>query len=379
MLIGIDASRATSVAPTGTEIYSRELIRALLALDQRNQYRLYTRERAAESFFASRELRITNYELRNISFPRLWTHARLSYEMLTRAPDVLWVPAHVLPLIHPRRSFVTIHDLGHAHFPEAHPPLQRAYHNWAVWWSARRATRLFADSESTRDDLARFFRVPQEKITVVYPAYDAQLYRPIRDAAMIEKTRAKYRVGKDYILTIGTIQPRKNYARLVEAMKRLEISDLRLVIVGKRGWLSDEFFARVKISNLQSPISNLHSSISILDYVPASDLPALICGARVFAFPSLYEGFGLPILEAHACGTPVVCSMTSALPEAAGDAALFFDPLDVDAIAGAIQRAWTDDALRAKLIARGFENVKRFSWEVSARQILRAFEGTKDE
>jgi glycosyltransferase involved in cell wall biosynthesis len=372
MLIGIDASRATSAAPTGTEIYSRELIRALLALDQRNQYRLYTRERAAESFLASRELRITNYELRNIPFPRLWTHARLSYEMLTRAPDVLWVPAHVLPLIHPRRSFVTIHDLGQVHFPEAHPATQRAYHNWAVWWNARRATRLFADSESTRDDLARFFRVPQEKITVVYPAYDAQLYRPIRDAAMIEKTRAKYRVGKDYILTIGTIQPRKNYARLIEAFTKLSIDNCQLVIVGKRGWLSDEIFARVEKSNLQS-------LISILDYVPASDLPALICGARVFAFPSLYEGFGLPILEAHACGTPVVCSMTSALPEAAGDAALFFDPLDVDAIAGAIQRAWTDDALRAKLIARGFENVKRFSWEVSARQILRAFEGTKDE
>jgi glycosyltransferase involved in cell wall biosynthesis len=299
------------------------------------------------------------------------THIRLSLEILTRAPDVLWVPAHVLPLVHPRRSFVTIHDLGQVHFPHAHPPLQRAYHNVAVWWAARAASHLFADSESTRDDLSRFFRVPPEKISVVYPAYDTQLYRPIRDTAIIEQVKAKYRLSGDYVLTIGTLHPRKNYARLIEAFERLEIRDLRLVIVGKRGWLSEGIFRRAKISNLQS-------LISILNYVPATDLPALISGARVFAFPSLYEGFGLPILEAQACGTPVVCSMTSSLPEAAGDAVLFFDPLDVDAIAGALQRALTDDALRAKLITRGFENVKRFSWEVSARQVLQALT-TKDE
>jgi glycosyltransferase involved in cell wall biosynthesis len=372
MLVGIDASRATSAQPTGTEIYSRELIRALLALDQQNQYRLYTRERVAPDFFAARQLRIANYELRDMLFPRAWTHLRLSYEMLTRAPDVLWVPAHVLPLVHPRRSFVTIHDVGQAHFPDAHPPLQRAYHNWAVWWNTRCATRVFADSESTRDDLVRFFHVPPEKILVVYPAYDAQLYQPIRDPARVESVKARYRLSGDYVLTIGTIQPRKNYARLIEALGKLPVANCALVIVGKRGWLHKTIFESVAQLGLQT-------RVHFLDYVSAADLPALVSGARVFVFPSLHEGFGLPILEAQACGTPVVCAMTSSLPEAAGDAALFFDPLDVDAIAGALARALTDDALRAKLIARGFENVKRFSWEVSARQILRAFEGREDE
>jgi len=369
MLIGIDASRATSNAPTGTENYSRELIRALIALDCENRFRLYTRENVSRAFFigASLQSPISNLEIRSIPFPRLWTHARLSFEMLTRAPDALWVPAHVLPLIHPRHSFATIHDLGQVHFPEAHPPLQRAYHNWSVWWNTRAASHIFADSESTRADLARFFRVAPERISVVYPAYDAQLYQPIRDAAIIEKVKAKDRIDGNYILSIGTIHPRKNYARLVEAFARLETRDLRLIIVGKRGWLYNSIFGRVQSLNLKSPIS-------FLDYVPASDMPALISGARLLAFPSLYEGFGLPILEAHACGTPVVCSMTSSLPEAAGDAALFFDPLDVDAIAGAMQRALTDEALRAKLIARGFDNLKRFSWQVSARQVLRAFE-----
>lgn len=366
MIIGIDASRATGNTPTGTETYSRELIRALIALDRKNRFRLYTRENIARDFFGAAD----NSEIYAMPFPRVWTHARLSCEMLMHPPDVLWVPAHVLPLIHPRRSFVTVHDLGQVYFPGAHSPLQRAYHHWSVWWSARAASYILADSEATRDDLSRLFRVAPKKIRVVYPAYDKQLYQPIRDAAVIERIKAKYRIGEDYILTIGTIHPRKNYARLIEAFERLEIRDLRLVIVGKRGWLYNSIFAR-----MQSP--NLQSLMSFLDYVPASDLPALICGARVFVFPSLHEGFGLPVLEAQACGTPVACSMTSSLPEAAGDAALFFDPLDVDAIGSAVQRALTDDALRAKLIARGFDNIKRFSWEVSARQVLHVFENSQ--
>jgi glycosyltransferase involved in cell wall biosynthesis len=363
MLIGIDASRATSDVPTGTETYSRELIRALIAIDRKNRFRLYARETIARDFFGA----TSNFELRAIPFPRMWTHTRLSFEMLTRAPEMLWVPAHVVPLIHPRRSFVTIHDLGQVHFPKAHPPMQRAYHNWAVGWNTRAASHIFADSESTRDDLTRFFRVPAEKITVVYPAYDAQLYQPIRDMAAIEKVKAKYRIARDYILAIGTIHPRKNYARLIEAFGKLQIVDCGLQIVGKRGWLNDSIYDSARQLGLES-------RVQFLDYVSGSDLPALISGARLFAFPSLHEGFGLPILEAQACGTPVVCSMTSALPEAAGDAALFFDPLDVDAIAGALHRALTDDALRTKLIARGFENIKRFSWQVSARQVLRALE-----
>ncbi|MDE3089741.1 MAG: glycosyltransferase family 4 protein [Chloroflexota bacterium] len=365
MLIGIDASRAIGAAPTGTETYSRELTRALLALDRRNFFRLYTRDHAPREFFSAS----SNFEIRAMPFPRLWTHVRLSCEMLTRAPDALFVPAHVLPLVHPRRSIVTVHDLGHLHFPDAHPRGQRLYHNASTRWNARAAAHLLADSEATRDDLVRFFRVPPEKVTVVYPAYDARLYQPVRDAAVVQATRARLRVDGDYILAIGTVQPRKNYARLIEAFARLEIRDLRLVIVGKRGWLYDAIFARAKELNLQS-------RISFLDYVPAVDLPALISGARVLAFPSLHEGFGLPVLEAQACGTPVVTSLTSSLPEAAGDGALFVDPLDVDAIAGALQRALTDEAIRSKLIAHGFENVKRFSWEQSARQVLRVIETT---
>ena len=375
MLIGIDASRATSSAPTGTEIYSRELIRALLALDSKNCYRLYTREDVPPEFFSNLQFPTSDFQLRPIPFPRLWTHLRLSLEMLTRPPDVLFVPAHVLPPIHPRRSIVTVHDLGHLHFPEAHPTAQRLYHTWATRWNARAASRILADSEATRDDLVRFCSISSDKISVVYPSYDARLYQPIRDSARLEATRARFRVGTAYILTIGTIHPRKNYARLIEAFGKLEtakrpagIRDLRLVIVGKRGWLYKEIFERARSLNLES-------RISFLDYVPAEDMPALISGARVFAFPSLHEGFGLPVLEAQACGVPVVTSMTSSLPEAAGDGALFVDPCDADALAAAMQRLLDDDVLRSKIVANGFRNIQRFSWEQSAHQVLGVING----
>jgi len=358
-MIGIDASRATSATPTGTEIYSRELIRALLKLDRVNSYRLYTREPSTRDFFGATR----NYEIRAIPFPRLWTHARLSLEMLTRAPERLWIPAHVLPPIHPRDSTVTIHDLGHLYFPEAHPTWQRVYHTFATRWNARAASRVFADSEATRDDIVKFCGVAPEKISVIYPAYDAKLYQPVCDPARLAETRVRYRIATDYILAIGTIHPRKNYLRLIDAFAKLPLTNYQLLIVGKPGWLHKPIFDRVQSLNLQS-------LISFLDYVPTADLPALISGARVLAFPSLHEGFGLPVLEAHACGTPVVCSMTSSLPEAAGDAALFFDPLDTDAIAGALERVLRDEALRAKLIAKGFENLRRFSWESSAAKIL---------
>ncbi|MBI5034320.1 MAG: glycosyltransferase family 4 protein [Chloroflexi bacterium] len=381
MFIGIDASRATSSKPTGTETYARELIRALIAIDRENHYRLYLRESVSPDFFAPQAdsrnpqpstplrsaqdvTRITNYELRFIPFPRLWTHLRLSYEMFSRSPDLLWVPSHVLPLIHPRRSIVTVHDLGHLHFPQAHPPRQRLYHTWSTQWNARAASYLFADSEATRDDLVQFCRVAPEKVSVVYPAYDAQHYQPVRDASVIERVCAQYRVGKDYVLAIGTIHPRKNYTRLIQAFAKLQCVNYQLLIVGKRGWLYDAIYSHLESLNLQS-------RVFFLDYVPSSDMAALISGARLLAFPSLHEGFGLPVLEAQACGTPVVCSLTSSFPEVAGDGALFVDPLDEDAIAGAMQRVIEDESLRGKLVENGFRNIKRFSWEQSAHEVLK--------
>lgn len=356
-VIGIDASRALTDAPTGTEYYSRALIDALLKLDSNFFFRLYTRATPPSSFFPA----TPNYEIRAIPFPRLWTHLRLAYEMLMRPPDALFVPAHVLPLIHPRNSIATVHDLGYKFFPDAHPRLQRAYLDFSTRWNVKRARVVIADSNATRDDIVKFYNAPRERIRVVYPSYNADIFQPSA-ASEIERVRAKYALRSPYIISVGTIQPRKNYARLLEAFATLP-REYSLVIVGKKGWLAHSLYARAREMNLSD-------RVKFLDYVPMQDLPALYAGARLAVFPSLYEGFGFPALEAQACGTALGCANASSLPEVAGDGAMYFDPRDVAEISAVMKRVLDDQALRQSLIERGSANVRRFSWERAAREIV---------
>jgi glycosyltransferase involved in cell wall biosynthesis len=363
MWIGLDASRVTAARRTGTENYARRLIAGLLALGQgRHRFSLYFRDdptpSAADWLPAPADI-----EMRVMPFPRLWTHARLSWELLRRPrPDVLFVPAHVLPLVHPLPSVVTLHDLGYRHFPEAHPPGQRRYLDWSTRFSARGASLVVADSQATRRDLARFYSIHEDKIRVVYPGRDESL-RPSDPRPV----RARYGLPEDYILHVGTLQPRKNLLRLIEAAERLarEHPGLQLVLAGRPGWLSGPILERARASP---------SVVRLLDYVPDGDLAGLYSGARVFAFPSLYEGFGFPVLEAMACGTPVVCAGTSSLPELAGEAALLVDPADTDDLAHALGRALRDDSLRATLIALGRAQAQRFSWGQAAAGVMAVLE-----
>jgi len=212
-------------------------------------------------------------------------------------------------------------------------------------------------------------------------------FQPVRDEEAIEAVKARYGIAGDYVLFVGTLQPRKNLIRLIEAFspstrlrraqssrsgRRLSnpqspISNLQLVIAGKKGWLYEEIFQQVEELELEG-------KVVFTGYVVAGDLPALLSGAGLFVFPSLYEGFGLPVLEAMACGTPVICSNASSLPEVAGDAALLVDPLDVEGLAAAMERVLGDEALRAELIERGFERARKFSWERCARETLDVLE-----
>ena len=374
MLIGIDASRALTAWPTGTEVYSRRLIQELLALESPHRFRLYFRRPDPAATFPGAELRA-------IPLPRLWTHLRLSWEMARDPPDVLFVPAHVLPLIHPRASLVTIHDLGYLHFPETHPRFQRLYLDLSTRWSARAAARLLADSEATKTDLVAQYNTPPEKITVAYPGYDETL-APVRDPAAIEAVKARYGISGDYFLYLGTLQPRKNLARIIAAFVSLP-NEATLILAGKRGWLYDDLFAQVHRLGLAG-------RVLFPGYVPGEDKPALLSGALAFVFPSLYEGFGLPVLEAQACGCPVITGTTSSLPEVAGacpehldcaqckpgrrDAALLVNPTDTTAIAAAMRRIAADPVLRESLVERGFANVRRFSWTACAQSVLSVIE-----
>jgi len=362
VIIGIDASRALRARRTGTESYSLELIRELLVQGREHRFRLYCDRPPSPALFGS----CPNAEIRVIRMPRLWTHARLSWEMLRRPPDVLFVPAHVLPLRHPPRSVATVHDLGYLHYPEAHTPWQRAYLVWSTRWSAGHSKHVLADSIATMDDLLAKGLAPREKITVVYPGRDEGLRRVENQQAMVD-LRSRLQLGSRFILHVGTLHPRKNLVRLVEAFALLDDEGLQLALCGQRGWLSQPIERRAQELGLAD-------KVRFVGYVDDQDLAALYSAATCCAYPSLFEGFGFPVLEAQACGTPVVASRSSSIPEVAGDGALLVDPMDTASIASGLERAVNDEELRRVLIERGFANVERFSWRRCAEQTLHVLE-----
>lgn len=367
MLIGVDASRAVAAQRTGTERYSLYLIRALIEAGQDHRFRLYFNQPPQEGLFARDE----RVEWRIMPFARLWTHLRLAWEVWRSPPDVLYVPSHVLPLVHPKRCVATIHDLGYRYHPEAHTRASRWYLDWSTRFNARTAQRVVVDSEATRRDLASFYGIDPAVTVLAYPA-GAEGYAPVTDVASLESVRRRYGTGDRYLLYFGTLQPRKNLGALIRAFASLVEDDripstMNLVLAGKRGWFYERIQAEIAASGLTH-------RIVLPGYVVDKDAPSLMSGATAYCLPSWYEGFGLPVLEAMACDTPVICSNVSSLPEVAGDAALLIDPARSDDLADAIERLVHDEALCEELIARGRRQVARFSWAHCAAQVLRALE-----
>ncbi|MGI8586557.1 MAG: glycosyltransferase family 4 protein [Chloroflexia bacterium] len=373
MLIGIDASRAKQGIRTGTEHYSANLLRALTLTPAADAHRFVcyvnSAERDAEAIFGFPLP--PNFVLRPIPFPRLWTHLRLSAEMARHRPDVLFVPAHVVPPVHPRRSVVTIHDLGYLYYPEAHTRFSRLYLRWSTLYSARAARRIIAVSDATARDLREHCHVPAAKIRVVLHGVDPT-FRRVTDSAAVSAARERHGLGgpAPYVLFVGTLQPRKNLGLLIDAFAALlaawDAADGPppvLALGGKKGWLYDALFGQVVRLGLAG-------SVRFLGYVPDDDLPALISGATAVALPSLYEGFGLPALEALACGAPLLAADSSSLPEVTGDAALLLDPHDAPAWTSALRRVLTDPALRADLSAGGPDRAAEFTWARTAEETL---------
>ena len=365
--IGVDASRLAVAARTGTERYGVELLRELARLDRWHAYSLY-----CNALPPALPPLGSNFSLCSLPFPRLWTHIRLSWEMYRTPPDLLFVPSHVVPLYHPRRprcTVVTLHDLGYLAFPQAHTARRRLDLHLSTLWSARAASHIIAISQATKDDLVKHYRVPPEKITVVHHGVAPHFHQPIK-CDIITATQQRYATGEHYLLYVGTIQPRKNLLRLIDAFAEVvkgTYSDaalaqhLTLVLAGKRGWLTQEIEQRAASHGIAE-------RVRFIGYVADEDLPALLQGAHAFVFPSLYEGFGMPVLEAMAGGTPVLTSTTTSLPEVAGDAALLVDPQSSQAIATGITHLITDPALRQRLSDRGKQWAQRFTWQRCAEE-----------
>ncbi len=281
--------------------------------------------------------------------------------------DIFHATEHLLPAFHAVRSVFTFHDAIYALFPEHHLPLNRAFLGLLMPRFLRRADAIIAVSECSKRDAIRLYGVPPEKITVIYEGVNPAL-KPATDPDSVAAARARYAHNAPFLFYLGTIEPRKNISAIVDALKILRAHGAphRLVIAGRKGWLYQATFDHIAQTGMRD-------AVDFLDYVPDADLPALFAACDAFVFPSLYEGFGLPPLEALACGAPVVCANTASLPEVTGDAALLIDPHDAGAIAAAVTRITQDAPLRAELRARGFVQAAKFSWARAARETLAVY------
>jgi glycosyltransferase involved in cell wall biosynthesis len=263
---------------------------------------------------------------------------------------------------------LTVHDLSFMKHPEGAVPKLRNWLNQVVPRSIARARHVLADSQNTKVDLQELLQVPEEKITVVGAGVEPR-FQPVTDAHRLTTIRRTYKLPEQFVLGLGTLEPRKNFEGLIRAFNQLQadLPDLHLVIAGGKGWLYEAIFEAAA----QSPAAD---RIHLPGFIADEDLPGLYTLAQVFAYPSHYEGFGIPVLEAMACGTPVVTADNSSLPEVAGEAALLVPATDDMALAEAIRRLMAKPALRDQYRQRGFEQVKLFSWESAARNLLAVYE-----
>ncbi len=371
MTIYIDVSAAVHQR-AGIARYAESLARTLLTdYGQERQFGLfYNRDRQARPLLGlenvlTRTVRagykiwrmaVWLGQLAGTGFNRLLPDAELFH-----ATEHLLMPLRGVPTV------LTVHDLIYHLFPAYHKRLNYWFLNAAMLLFVQRADALITISESSKRDLMRIYGVTEEKITVIYEAASPD-FQPV-PAERVAKVKARYGLPERYLLALGTIEPRKNLIRLVAALRALRQQDpvLSLVIVGSAGWLYQDFFQNLE--KLDDPRAVLLSG-----YVPDADLPAVISGATVYVLASFYEGFGLPILEAMACGTPVACSNTSSMPELGGDAARYFDPQDTQDMTAAIAAVLDNADLRAEMRERGLAQAARFSWQRAAKETLAAYE-----
>jgi glycosyltransferase involved in cell wall biosynthesis len=381
MRIGIDYTAAVRQGG-GIGRYTRNLIRSLSDLDAENQYKLLVAGGWGEGDGLGAWP--TNFSVRGVPLSDRWMHIvwqrlrlPVPVQAITGSLDLFHSPDFVLPPTAGVPTILTVHDLSFLRVPQFFVPGFREYLEGAVTRSVRRARHILADSESTRRDLIELMAVEPARLSVLYPGVEAR-FRQVRDATVLGQVRARYELPDRFVLGLGTLQPRKNFDGLIEAFRRLVvergedpgISGLHLVIIGGKGWMCEEMLARVEHVGLGR-------LVHFLGFAADEDLPALYSLASVFAFPSWYEGFGLPVLESMACGTPVVAADNSSLPEAVGNAGLMVDAGEPVALADALGRILRESELRKRLVVAGWEQARRFTWEDAGKQLLQVYEGIR--
>ncbi len=367
--IGLDYTAAVHQS-AGIGRYTRELVKALATRSAGSDelcYRLFVADanKATRPTLPGPNFAWCPTQLTERWLARLWYRLRLPLwiENWTGPLDLFHALDFFLPPVKPgTRTLVTVHDLSFVREPDTVMPGMTYPLNRWVPHSVKQADHVIAVSEATRQDLIELYQTPPQKISVLYHGVTADFQR-VTDPIRLVTIRQKYGLGEGpFVLSVGTLQPRKNYRRLIQAFAQLD-SSLTLVIIGSKGWRCEDIFAEVARQGLEA-------QTHFLDFVADADLPALYSAASLFVYPSLYEGFGLPALEAMACGTPVVVSNQSALPEVVDETGLLVDPYNVEEIAAAMARLLTDTSLRQQLAQAGQRRAARFTWEEMATKLL---------
>ena len=364
--IGIDVRMMTRLK-TGVEIYTYYLIQNLGRIDKFNEYFLFSDKDFNNSDLPS------SFNKRIIKFPPisfLWTQSSLFFALLRYRIDLYHSPTSAFALWGRRKRIVTIHDLSFLFYPEMYSKRRQLAHRFWLKRAVDFSDKIITVSKNTKEDIIKFYNAEPEKINVIHLGIDNKVYYPLKESFHFGQIQRKYNLPKRFIFAVGRLEPRKNFVNLIKAyaiLKRKTDLKEKLVIIGNKGYRYKDIFKTVE--NL-----NLKKEVIFLGYVPQKDLPYIYNLASLFVYPSFYEGFGLPPLEAMACGIPVITSTTSSLPEVVGEAAILVNPYNVEEIAEAIYKVLSNKELAEKMRRKGLERAKQFSWEKCGRETLRVYE-----
>lgn len=367
--IWIDGYEANVLQRVGSGQVAFELLKNIESLDQENNYTILLQRKPLPDLPKPRR----NWNYKILRPARLWTRLVIpAYHFFSKIkPDVILSPTHYIPAFIKAKRVTIIFDLSFLRFPGMFKKndLYKLTH-WTRY-SAKESSRIITISESSKNDILKFYKLPESKISVCYPGYDDRMFKQVKDEFQTERVLKKYGILNNYIIYIGTIQPRKNLLRLIRSFKTIE--NCQLVIagkikgLGKQAWMNEEILGESKALGIEE-------KVVFTDFVPTADLPYLLSGAKAFILPSLWEGFGIPVVEAMACGTPVIVSNVSSLPEVAGEAGIMVDPKSESQIEQAIRLLITDTKLCARLSKKGLEQAKKFSWEKMAKEVIKVLE-----
>lgn len=359
MTIGLEATRANKQYKTGTEWYAWHLLQGFKKLDKNNKFIVYYNKYLADELLGGPN----NFYFKNLSWPfkKFWTHFRLGWELIVHPVDKFFA-TNALPIFGQSEFTVTIHDLGFYINPELYHPLERVYQKLSHSLAIKRAKKIIAISEKTKADIIKYFPYSADKIRVIHLACDKETFSPL---SILEKENfiEKNDYPDNYLLYIGRLETKKNIQNLIKAYKKTT-RQWPLVLAGRPG--------NFGFDEIQSLVNDpdLKKDIILLGYVSQTNYPKLLASASAFVFPSKFEGFGMPILEAMASKVPVLCSDIEALKEVGSDAVLFFDPDNIDDIKEKIEKIFSDEDLRILLSEKGIKRAEDFSWEKTAKETL---------